>query len=133
MVEERLRQEHELLLKFYAGTLRNGLWFLIPSYPIAAGTGWNRASTPIAFQAQGNHPAAPPYGFHVSAGILCNNAKPGSYTEPSSTKPPFDGDWGMFSWQIGDGVPWIPRADLVSGSNLLNFVRSIADRFSEGA
>jgi len=133
MLEKRLQQEHELLLKFYPTAIRNGLWFLIPSYPVANDRGWNREVVNVAFQAQANHPAAAPYGFHVPSGMLCNGAKPANYTEPSQTIPPFGEAWGMFSWTLADGVPWIPQADLVSGANLLNFARSIGDRFREGA
>lgn len=134
MLEQRLQQEHDLLLKFYPATTRNGLWFLIPGYAVAGDRGWNQSAVDVAFQAQGNHPAAAPYGFHVPIGILCNGKKAANYNEPSPARPPFTSSsgWGFFSWTVGDGVPWIPKADLVSGANLLNFARSIADRFREG-
>jgi hypothetical protein len=124
--------EHSLLLKFFEETERQGSWFRIPAYPVSQLHAWNRESTDVAFQASPTHPATAPYGFYVLAGLRCDGECPQNYSEAPSARPPFPGDWGMFSWSIADNGTWVPRVDLVSGANLLNYVRSFADRFKEG-
>lgn len=37
--------------------------------------------------------------------------------------------WGQFSWSP---ISWLPKAEITAGSNMLNFVRSIAHRLREG-
>jgi hypothetical protein len=101
----------------------------IPSYPLPPD--WNRNVTDVAFQIKVEYPGTAPYGFYVPAGLLFRQKAPQSYTEPASSQPPFGGTWGMFSWQIETG--WFPTADVVTGSNLLNWSRTFADRFAEGA
>lgn len=129
-MDERMVKELELLRRRYPEVeyKEEGRWVRIPSYPLPEG--WNRSSTDVAFQIINGYPAAPPYGIYVPAGLLFNQVRPDNYTEPAQTKPPFLGIWGMFSWQV-DG-PWRATADLVTGSNLSNWVAGFADRFQEG-
>lgn len=129
-MEERIQQELALLRSRYP-TLEykdEGRWVRIPSYPLPAG--WNRSATDVAFQIPVGYPGTPPYGFYTPAGLLFGGEKPSNYQEPAPTQPPFGGTWGIFSWSP-EG-PWRATADLVSGSNLLNWVQGFADRFREG-
>jgi hypothetical protein len=106
-----------------------GCWVRIPNYPMAAD--WNRTVTDVAFQIHASHPGTPPYGIYVPAGLLFRGTRPNNYTEPANNQPPFPGSWGIFSWTLDDGA-WRPTADLVRGSNLLNWVLGFAVRFREG-
>jgi hypothetical protein len=128
----RLKKEFELLVLRYPGTLfiDEGSWFRIPGYPLPGG--WNRQSTDTAFQVPAGYPGSPPYGIFVPAGLRFKETKPESYQEPANNRPPFEGDWGFFSWSV-DGQWMVPTADFVGGANLLSFVTSFADRFAQGA
>ena len=108
-----------------------GGWVRIPQYPIPTEPlGWNREQTDVAFQILDAHPGKPPYGLCVPTGIRFNGKVPLNYREPAPNRPPFAGDWGIFSWTVED---WRPHADVRAGSNLLNWVIGFADRFREGA
>ncbi|HXG06097.1 MAG TPA: hypothetical protein VNI77_02085 [Nitrososphaera sp.] len=86
----------------------------------------------MAFQIPlAGYPGVPPYGIYAPAGLTFKGVLPDNYTEPASAQPPFGGTWGVFSWTPEDGQ-WRATADLVTGSNLLNWVLSFADRFREG-
>jgi len=130
-MNQRIAQELALLRKRYPGLEYSdeGRWVRISGYPLPER--WSRAATDVAFQIKLEHPGAPPYGICVPVGLTFNGQRPNNYTEPAPTPPPFEGVWGIFSW---DAVPgeWRPTADLVTGSNLANWVSGIADRFSEG-
>lgn len=130
-MNERIRQELELLRRRYPDLeyKEEGQWARIPSYQLPAG--WNRSSTEVAFQIPVGHPGTPPYGIYVPAGLSFNGIRPDKYNEPASTHPPFSGTWGMFSWSPADGQ-WRPTADLTTGSNLLNWVLGFGDRFRAG-
>lgn len=129
-MDERIKKELELLRRRNPELeyKEEGRWIRIPSYPLPKG--WNRVSTDVAFQIIAGYPGAPPYGIYVPAGLLFNQGRPDNYTEPAQTQPPFPGTWGVFSWQV-DGQ-WRATTDLVTGSNLLNWVMGFADRFREG-
>ena len=106
-----------------------GHWFRIPSYPFPEE--WNRTVTDVAFQVRAGYPGTPPYGIYVQAGILFKDTKPDNYVEPASNHPPFEGTWGVFSWTPEDGQ-WRATNDLVTGSNLLNWVLGFTERFRQG-
>ena len=129
---ERVKAESKLLKVsgYITENDEEGEWILIKDYPIPEESSWNRVKTDICFQILAEYPGAPPYGFYVPSGILYNGQRPNNYTEPSNNKPPFSGDWGFFSWKMNSG--WFATDDLVSGSNLLNFVRTFSERFNEG-
>jgi hypothetical protein len=130
--EARLELEM-LLLKghFGAALVREGTWFLVPDYAVGA-EGWNREKTAVSFRAQVGYPGTPPYGIFVPAGIRFNGAMPQNYQEPVGERPPFPGEWGLFSWGPDDGQ-WRPGSTPREGSNLLNFALSFANRFRQGA
>lgn len=130
-MKDRIEAELKLLRQYYPDTeyREEGNWFRIPAYPVTA-TAWNVDSVAVAFQAPIGYPGQPPYAFYVRPGLRVKNTdqRPGNYEEPAGGVP-FDGVWGKFSWQQEN---WRATADAVSGSNLLNFVRTFADRFQEG-
>lgn len=129
--DQRLAAELAILSKHFGEVQFSSGWFLIPSYPTCL-DGWNRHETPVAIQAPVGYPGSPPYGIYVPSGLRFKGAKPSNYQEPAGNRPPFEGEWAVFSWAPGDGA-WRPDADLHAGSNLLNFALGIAQRFREGA
>ena len=131
-MDKRITEEIELLKKYYKNTSykEEGQWVAIKDYPLPAGFPWNRAITDICFQIPVPYPGSPPYGFYVPAGILYKGSRPGSYTEPANSSPPFQGTWGFFSWAKDNS--WFATDSVSSGSNLLTFVWTFTDRFSEG-
>jgi hypothetical protein len=130
-VRDRIAQELALLRSRHRDLeyWEDGRWVRLPAYPLFHG--WNRETTDVAFQIKVEYPGAAPYGFYVPAGLQHNGRTPSSYNEPAQAQPPFGGSWGFFSWQVEAG--WFPTADVVTGSNLLSFARTFADRFKEGA
>ncbi len=130
-MQERIAEELELIRwKFPEAEYRGeGQWVYIPAYPLP--DGWNCSLTKVAFQIPNAYPGTPPYGIYVPSGLRFNGAKPNNYTEPAGSQPPFEGEWGIFSWSPGDGQ-WRPTADIRKGSNLLNWAIGFADRFREG-
>lgn len=130
-MQERIEQELNLLRKHFPNLeyKEDGLWVRIPSYPLPEG--WNQKSTDVAFQIPPAYPGAPPYGIYTPAGLKFKESPPDNYTEPAPSQPPFGGSWAVFSWTPEDGQ-WRATADLLTGSNLVNWVRGFADRFREG-
>ncbi len=131
LYEQRLSTELEMLRGRYPDVQMLSGWFRIPIYP-TFNDGWNRAATAVAFQAQAGYPATQPYGIYVPAGLRFKDAMATNYQEPVANRPPFEGEWGMFSW-APDGGAWRPTTDPRAGTNLLNFAIGIAKRFKEGA
>ena len=127
----RLSRELEILKRRYPdlGFVEAGWWILIPRYPLP--NGWNRESSDTAFQVPIGYAGTPPYGFYVPSGLRFDGKKPDNYQEPAANKPPYEGEWGMFSWSI-DGTWRTPTTDFVGGESLNSFVLSFADRFGAG-
>jgi hypothetical protein len=129
MLEERIQKELDLLRTRYdVAFSEEGRWGRISAYPLPPG--WNRSSTDVVFQIPVGYPGTPAYGIYVPVGIAFNGQTPESYQEPAPSQPPFGEQWGIFSWQP-DGE-WRATADIVSGSNLMNWVIGFAARFREG-
>ena len=130
-MEERIKKELALLRQRYPELeyYEDGYWLLIPSYPLPEG--WNLPVSQVAFQIPVEYPGAPPYGFYVPIGLLFNQVRPDNYIEPAKIQPPFQGTWGFFSWTTIDGK-WRITNDLITGSNLLNWVMGFSDRFKDG-
>jgi hypothetical protein len=110
--------------------IRDGAWFLIPNYELRL-PDWNYEYLPISFRAQVGYPGAQPYGFFVPADIQFKGSTPQNFQAQVSDRPPFDGDWGIFSWSPQD--QWKPGTTPQSGSNFFNFALSFAERFRSGA
>jgi len=130
-MNERISKEFELLMSAYPSSefREDSQWVLIRGYRLPLGM-WNKDVVDVCFQITAGYPGNPPYSFHVCGGIRIRGTdiKPDGYEEPSQT--PFPGVWGRFSWQQDNS--WRATADVNSGGNILNFVRSLADRFKEG-
>jgi hypothetical protein len=125
-MRERLAQELDLLKKYFPSIeYKEEGWFKIPGFALP--DGWNRSVTDVAFQARPEYPGTPPYGIYVPSGIQFKGQTPTNYNDTASPQPPFGGSWGILSWSVEDGT-WKATANLLSGSNLLNWARSIADR-----
>ena len=132
-MQERGKQELALLRSYFPGTeyVEGGQWVRVPDYPLPVDPPWNKQRMDVCFQIPPAYPGAPPYGFYVPADLRCGDSPPhNGYKTNLPAKPPFDGDWGFFSWST-DG-PWRATADLRTGSNLTNFVQTFADRLRQG-
>jgi len=124
---DRLHAELELVRARYP-TLEfrdQDFWARIPDYALPAGWGHDRAE--IAFQVPRDVFAQPPYGFWVRPPLTVPGGGP-----PSNASGPvatgFGDGWQQFSW-APDG--WRPATEPRLGSNLLDFVRSFAQRLRE--
>jgi Prokaryotic E2 family E len=128
--QTRIQEELILLRRNFPDLeyLSEGNWVRIPSYALPDGL-WDRDSVEVCFQIPEQMPGQAPYGFYVRPGIALKNEQPiGNYAFPAPTG--FGADWGKFSWQL---TGWAPAADLVAGTNMVNFARSLSTRFAEGA
>jgi len=125
----RIDQELALLRKYYSSVeyQQNGQWVRIASYLLPPE--WNKEITDVAFQIPIGYPGTPPYGIYVPVGLLHKDLVPKDY-KVAENQLPFEGPWGIFSW-THDGL-WKPTGDLITGANLLNWVRGFSDRFREG-
>lgn len=106
-----------------------GDWVLLPDYPLP--DGWPQTATDVAFQIPAGLPGQPPYAFYAK-GELSHEGRPllnYSYPVGAGTVP-FPGTWGVFSWAP---ETWLPAEHAADGANLVDFARSFADRFAEGA
>jgi hypothetical protein len=128
---ERLEEELELLSTFYPDLeqrIQDGHdWVRIPSYPLPVGV-WSQTAVEVAFEIP-PQAGQQPYAFYVRPGLtLASSGPPDRYSPSAAT--PWGADWGKFSWSP---TSWTPKADIRAGANMLNFARSFADRFAEGA
>jgi hypothetical protein len=104
----------------------NGQWVRLANYP--TNSLWASDEIEVAFQFPENLPGQEPYSFYVRPDLrLRDGTSPDNYTYPNTT--PWGDDWGRFSWSLD---PWIPRAELAEGSNMVQFVRSFAGRLGQG-
>lgn len=126
-MDERLECEFALLRRQHADAERSGRWFLVPEYPLPAG--WSPSVIDTAFFVRDGYPGTSPYGIYVPTGLRFNELLPDNFRDAAPNKPPFSGEWGIFSWEAEQ---WFPTADVVSGHNLLTWVRGFRRRFLEG-
>lgn len=129
-MEARIVAELDLLRKDHPDLeyRPEGRWIRIPNYRLP--DGWNRRETDVALTVVVGYPGTAPYGIYVPSGLLYNGQEPKNCV-PAPAPLPFGGSWHVFSWSPEDGQ-WRPTADVVTGSNLRNLVRSFADRFRQG-
>lgn len=127
-MDDRIREETELLSRRFPDLVVRDRWFWLPSYRL--GEGWEPSVSPVAFFVREGYPGVSPYGIYVPVGIKFNGKSPKNYKEPAKPSPPFDGEWGVFSWEA---AAWHPSADPQKGHNLLNWVEGFSERFREGA
>lgn len=128
---ERIEAELELLRQYYPSLEyreEGGQWVRIPDYGLPEG--WSCGEVDVVFEIKITYPGAPPYGLYVPVNLAFQGNAPNN-SNANPPQPPFDGQWALLSWAPIDGR-WRPTEDLVTGSNLLNWVRGFADRFREG-
>jgi len=130
-MKERLDAEIALIRAFYpdAEYREDARWVRLPVYRLPPGV-WEQEMVEVALQIPPGYPGEAPYGIYVRPGLRLKGSgqRPQNYEEPITI--PFGTDWGKFSWQQ-DG--WKPAADMRSASNLMNVIRTFADRFRQGA
>lgn len=128
----RVGQELELVRSAFAEAefLEHGgvNWVRIPSYPLPEGFFKQGPQIELAFRIPVQSGEAP-YGFWVRPGLeLLSGGEIGNYSYPVAT--PWGADWGQFSWApMGE---WVPKTDIRTGANMLDFARSFATRLKEG-
>ena len=130
---ERIQQELTLLRNYYPEVeyVEAGQWILIRDYVLPSNPPWSKVKMEVCFQIPVAYPGAPPYGFYVPSDLKCGENPPqNNYKADPPAKPPFEGSWGLFSWSVSE--PWRATADLKTGANLTNFVRTFADRLAQG-
>lgn len=128
-MNQRVDQELALLRTVYPELewYPESFWIRLPAYTLPDGV-WERSEIELAFQMPQNLPGQRPYGFWVRPNLaLANGGSPNNYSYPVTIS--LGERWGQFSWSP---ISWQPTAEITSGSNMLNFVRSIADRLREG-
>lgn len=125
---ERIKEEVKLLQACFPLEYREaGHWVRINNYPVDEQI-WTCPVVDVAFQIPESIPAQQPYGFYVHPNLgLRSGETIDNYAYPAPTI--FGDEWGKFSWQL---LVWAPKADIVAGTNMVNFAHSIADRFREG-
>lgn len=130
MDAERLEQELELLRTGYPDLeyrfVDEAHWVRIPAYPVP--DGWFAGEEPVAaveIVFQISQAGQAPYAFRTRPPItLVGGGTPSNYSAPVST--PWGNDFAQFSWSPLE--PWVPKADIRAGANMLNFARSFAER-----
>jgi hypothetical protein len=132
-MDERIDAEFELIRKYYPTLVISNCkrWGLIEKFVLPPGIHWNKEHIPICFNIPNGYPGSAPYGIYVPTDLQCDDKEPLSFRKVADNKPPFEGIWGMFSWSP-DAGEWKPVADILKGSNLLNFIKTFDDRFKEG-
>ena len=98
-------------------------WVLLPGWNLPEG--WSVQRADIAFRIPESAHVAP-YAFYLNAPTPTYMGETPDNVSPSDAVP-FPGQWTVFSW-APDG-PWPAAGRAV---NILNFVRSFADRLDEG-
>ena len=131
--ELRLEEEHRLIAGVFPSVVRSEDWFLIPADTRATRYGWTPDPFPVAFHAQPSHPGQEPYGIYVPSSVRVGGQTPNNFSVNANNRPPFEGQWGVLSWQgNADDMQWIPAQRIHEGANLLNFVITFEERFKEG-
>ncbi len=126
--ENRISIELHHLKGHFKEVVQQDNWFLIKDYSLPEG--WSLRKADIAFRVLPGYPFTAPYGFFVPTGLRFDGKLPSNYQDVVADVPPFDGQWGMFSWAP---VEWKSNDSIVAGHNLLNFALSFAVRFQQGA
>ncbi|REJ88252.1 MAG: hypothetical protein DWQ35_19935 [Planctomycetota bacterium] len=126
-MDDRIAHELDILRQQYPDACYQNRWVLLRRYQLSEG--WEPPALPVAFFIREGYPGISPYGIYVPAGIRFQDQTPKNYKEPATPAPPFDGQWGVFSWEAAD---WRPAATPEGGHNLVNWVHGFLSRFREG-
>jgi hypothetical protein len=128
IVTERIEQELILLRAVYPDLewRPDAFWARIPDYAVPPAL-WEPPEVEVAFRIPPTV-GEQPYAFWIRPGLRAIGGRQiTNYTHPTSTC--FGDGWGQFSWAP---EVWAPHVEITRGSNMLNFVRSFADRLREG-
>jgi len=105
-------------------------WVRIPAYPLPPGIYRQGDELELLAFRIPSQAGEAPYGFWVHPGLeLCSGEPLGNYTYPTAT--PWGESWGQFSWSPQGS--WVPKAEIRSGANMLDFVRTFAVRLEEAS
>jgi len=126
---DRIDEDILLLRSKYPDLEVKDNWIFIPNYPLP--DGWNRSQSDVVIEIKETYPVAPPYGIYVPSSLRFQDALPRKFREKAEIQPPFEGEWGIFSWQ-GDDAEWRASSNIEQGANLLRWAQSFAVRFAEG-
>jgi len=127
-VADRIEEELALLRSAYPDLewRPDAFSIRIPKYPVPPGL-WRETFVEVACRVPPTV-GEQPYAFYVRPGVAATDGRAvTNYTYPVTTC--FGEDWGQFSWAP---EVWAPHVVITRGSNMLNFVRSFADRLREG-
>ena len=102
-------------------------WARIPRYWLPEGL-WTTSEAEVAFRFPARLPGEAPYAFWVRMPFALRDS--GHVHNAEHTTTPFGGEWLQFSWAPSS---WPLGATADSGSSMVTFVRSFADRLTEGA
>lgn len=128
IVSGRIEQELALLRTVYPDLewRPDAFWVRIPTYQVPGGL-WVQSDLEVASRIPPTV-GEQPYAFSVRPGLTAADGRQiTNYTYPSSNC--FGDGWGQFSWAP---EVWEPHVEITRGSNMLNFVRSFAERLREG-
>jgi len=128
---DRIKEEIDILKNIYDGIMvsENHDWVMLPVKNLQ--DGWSLSRNIVAFEIPVGYPGTPPYGIYVPSDITFNGSKPANFKDNINKIPPFEGSWGLISWQP-EPSEWKPNAKITAGSNLFHWVQSIKTRFDLG-
>ena len=128
--DERLGLDIDLLRDHFPDLEYCHPWVRLPARLMPKG--WEPHIADVALLIPEGYPGALPYGIYVPVGMRFNGQLPNNYTEPAATQPPFDGEWGVFSWTVESQEEWQVTTDVRKGANLLRWAQGFSVRFQEG-
>lgn len=129
-MDDRIEQELSLLRRHWPNMKYDdsGRWICLPDYPLPKN--WSLSYIDLVFQIPVGYPGTLPYGIFVPQGLMVDGQQPSNFAA-SGHVIPFKGNWWILSWTPDDGQ-WKATADLLKGSNLLNWAIGFSKRFNEG-
>jgi hypothetical protein len=131
-MKDRVEEELALLRQFFPDLeyREEGHWVRLPRFQVPPEGHWKSSEVDVAFQFLPGYPGRKPYAFHVNPPLELQNGGAISNATCPSNEPPWPGTWQKFSW---DPTNWNPTTDVRTGSNMLSFVLTFADRLKQGA
>jgi hypothetical protein len=125
-MDDRIREEFNLLQEAFPQAVYQDRWVMLPDYPLPGG--WSAERIAVAFFLKPPYPANSPYGIYVPPGLKFDDKPPNNYAA-AGEQVPFPGAWWVFSWQAEQ---WFPGATAADGHNMRTFALGISRRFLEG-
>lgn len=125
-MDERIREEFELLKGAFPKAMYQDRWVLLPEHPLPPG--WSASSIDVAFFLKPPYPANSPYGIYAPRDLTFEGRPPENY-RPAKETLPFPGSWAVFSWQAEQ---WFPGGTAADGHNMMTWALGIRRRFLGG-